>query len=173
MTNKMKVLLYCYIHSLLLLIYPILLTGQGKTTVKLLKHVKAEIGQTVTLKCSGNREDGTFSVTWTENCGNNSLGQGPNKNRMTSSTYGDQHMKVIILGCIAGFELCVIIVLLAALIKCCHQGTHVTKDKVNEEEKTEGDQSLHYAEILTKKATRHPRTRHTEDVITYATIKTQ
>lgn len=53
--------------------------------MKLLKHVKAEIGQTVTLKCSGNREDGTFSVTWTENCGNNSLGQGPNKNRMTSS----------------------------------------------------------------------------------------
>ncbi|XP_073454006.1 uncharacterized protein [Aquarana catesbeiana] len=86
-------------------------------------------------------------------------------------TGGDHHGQVNILYTVIGLLICVIIVLLAVLMKYCHTGPP-TSQKRDHKEEAETEFGLHYAEISKKNAAQCSRTRHTEDPIIYAAIKT-
>ncbi|XP_053545556.1 uncharacterized protein LOC128636587 [Bombina bombina] len=75
-----------------------------------------------------------------------------------------------ILYSIIGFEFCIIIALLVFVINNRLQGSRDTHKK---DEEHNMEPTLHYAEIANRKVPSRPRSKHTEEKITYAPIKTQ
>ncbi|KAM4641995.1 uncharacterized protein O3C94_016355 [Discoglossus pictus] len=72
---------------------------------------------------------------------------------------------------VIGVESSIIIILLVVLIAYYLRGTCKTQKKDNSDQGQ--DTGLHYASISTRTFPQHQRTRHMEDRITYASLKTQ
>ncbi|XP_072286887.1 uncharacterized protein [Pyxicephalus adspersus] len=91
----------------------------------------------------------------------------------TEDANGARPEQVDILYMVIGLLICVIIVLLAVLIKVCHRGSPELQKTVHKEEADEADaeSGIHYAEITKSNISQHPRTRQTEDTLIYTAIR--
>ncbi|KAE8585360.1 hypothetical protein XENTR_v10021289 [Xenopus tropicalis] len=72
-----------------------------------------------------------------------------------------------------GFEACIIVLLLALLLKYHLQSSAGDKSKAHELKGQELKRDLQYAEICQQRLPPHPRSRNREENITYASVTTK